>query len=356
MRPAARRIWRVGAAVLVATAVYAGWREFRPTEELVGFARANGRIEATEIDLAARAPGRIADILVAEGAFVEAGDVLARMDTDTLDAARREAEAHRRGALIGVETARAMVTQRQAEKQAALAVVEQRQAERDAARKRLDRSAQLARRGTIAAETLDNDRASFAGANAAVAAARANVAAVESAISAAESQVVNAQAAAEAAAATVERIEADIADAALKAPRSGRVQYLTAQTGEVVPAGGAILNLVDLTDVYMTFFLSTAEAGRTALGAEARIVLDAAPDYVIPASVTHVADIAQFTPKTVETQEERLKLMFRIKARIDPDLLRRYRRQVKTGLPGAVYVRLDAGAVWPPELNVRLPE
>ena len=117
-----------------------------------------------------------------------------------------------------------------------------------------------------------------------------------------------------------------------------------------------MLNLVDLGDVYMTFFLPKASAGRVRMGAEVRLILDAAPQYVIPAQVSFVADVAQFTPKTVETAEERQKLMFRIKARIAPELLKKYIRSVKTGLPGMAYVQLDEQSVWPVHLEVRLPQ
>ena len=96
---------------------------------------------------------------------------------------------------------------------------------------------------------------------------------------------------------------------------------------------------------------ATAEAGRVAIGTEVRLVLDAAPQYVIPARATFVADVAQFTPKTVETEEERQKLMFRIKAKIAPELLRKYIQQVKTGLPGVAYIRLDPKAEWPAALK-----
>jgi HlyD family secretion protein len=140
----------------------------------------------------------------------------------------------------------------------------------------------------------------------------------------------------------------------LKAPRDGRVQYRVSQPGEVLAAGGRVLNMVDLGDVYMTFFLPTAEAGRVAMGAEVRLVLDAIPQYVIPAKATFVADVAQFTPKTVETEEERQKLMFRIKAHIAPDLLRQYIQYVKTGLPGMAYVQLDPDAQWPDKLKIKL--
>ena len=120
-------------------------------------------------------------------------------------------------------------------------------------------------------------------------------------------------------------------------------------------AGGKVLNLVDLTDVYMTFFLPETVAGRVALGSEARIVIDAAPQFVIPAKISFVASTAQFTPKTVETESERQKLMFRVKAQIDRELLVRHLQQVKTGLPGVAWVKVDPQAAWPARLAVNVP-
>ena len=352
------RTWliRLAIALVVIGGGYLAWQRLKPQPLPPGIASANGRIEATDIDIATKTPGRIKDILVDEGDIVTAGQILAHINIDVLEAQRREAEAQFKRAKIGIETAHAQVTQRKAEKQAAVAVVAQRSAELDAANKRFDRSADLEKRGAAAVETLDNDRARFEGAKAAVSAAEAQVAAADSAISAAESQVINAEAATDAAKATIERIQADIDDSTLISPRDGRVQFRVAQPGEVLGAGGKVLNMVDLSDVSMTFFLPTAEAGRIAVGAEARIVLDAAPQYVIPAHATFVADVAQFTPKTVETAEERQKLMFRVKAKIPPELLRAYNHHVKTGLPGRAYVRLSADAQWPANLQVRLPQ
>ena len=205
-------------------------------------------------------------------------------------------------------------------------------------------------------EDLDTRRASLYSAKAAVDSAKANVAAADAAIATAKSLIIAAEANVVSAQATIERIQADIDDSTLKAPRDGRVQYRVAQPGEVLAAGGKVLNMIDLDDVYMTFFLPTDWAGRVKLGAEVRLVLDAAPQFVIPAKVTFVADVAQFTPKTVETAEERQKLTFRIKAHIDPELLKKYIRDVKTGLPGVAYVQLDPQAEWPAHLQVRLPE
>lgn len=332
------------------------WRAL-PEEQLpAGFASGNGRIEATEIDLASRTAGRLEELLVREGDLVERGDLLARMDTRSLRAALHEAEARARQARVGVDTALRGIEQARAEQEAARAVVAQREAELEAARKQLARTEELAGRDAVPASQVDNDQAGFEAARAAVAAARAQVEAAGAALGRAEADAIAAEAAVEAAEATVERLTADLEDGVLRAPRDGRVQYRVAQPGEVLSAGGVVLNMVDLTDVYMTIFLPTAEAGRVALGAEARIVLDAAPDLVFPAEVTFVASVAQFTPKTVETEEERAKLMFRVRASLDPDLLRQYLRQVKTGLPGLTYVRLDPDLPWPEELRVQLPE
>lgn len=154
----------------------------------------------------------------------------------------------------------------------------------------------------------------------------------------------------------MQRIDAELDDSTLVAPRDGRVQFRLAQPGEVLGAGGKVLNLVDLADVYMSFFLPETVAGRVALGADVRIVLDAAPQWVIPAKVSFVASTAQFTPKTVETASERQKLMFRVKAQIDPQLLQKHLQQVKTGLPGQAWVLAEPGAQWSAHLQVKLPE
>ncbi|WP_339829873.1 HlyD family efflux transporter periplasmic adaptor subunit [uncultured Parvibaculum sp.] len=347
---------RAGAALVLAAAAYLIWQSLTNGGLPDGFAGGNGRIEAVEIDIAAKLPGRVQEILVDEGDFVAAGQVLVMMDTAALAAQLRQAEAQLQQALIGVDSARSQVRQRQAERAAVEALVAQRVAERNAAQSRLARTEQLAARGTASRQALDDDRARFEAARAAVSAAEAQLAASDAAIATARSQVVGAEAAVQAGHATIERLDAEIEDGTLRAPRAGRVQYRVVQPGEVVAAGGKVLNIIDVGDVYMTFFLPTEHAGRVALGAEVHLVLDAAPQYVIPARASYVADVAQFTPKTVETADEREKLMFRIKARIDPELLDKHIRDVKTGLPGMAYVRLDPRLEWPAALQIKLPE
>jgi HlyD family secretion protein len=353
-----RQYWLSAVAIGVVGigTAYFAWHSLKQEDRAAGFASGNGRIEAVEIDIAARAAGRVTGILVNEGDFVTAGQVLAKMDTPVLEAQRREAQARLRQAENGILTARSQVVQRQSEKATAQAVVIQRTAEVDAVRSRLARAESLAADGAIAVQQLDDARASFLGTEAVLRAAESQIAAADAAIATARSQGIGAQSEVEAARAAIDRIQAELDDSLLKAPRDGRVQYRVAQPGEVLGAGGRVLSLLDLGDVSMTFFLPTAAAGRVAIGSEVRLVLDAAPQYVIPAQVSFVADVAQFTPKTVETASEREKLMFRVKAQIPSDLLRKHIAKVKTGLPGMAHVRLDPQAAWPAPLHVRLPQ
>ncbi|HEY9038970.1 MAG TPA: HlyD family efflux transporter periplasmic adaptor subunit [Roseovarius sp.] len=336
--------------LVAAIAGYFGWAQLQAPDLPDGFAAANGRIEATEIDIAALTGGRIAEITAAEGDFVKQGDVLVQIDVVQLNAQRRQAEAQLRRAEIGVETAGALVAQAEAQERAADAAVDQAQAVADAAAQRYARSARLVDSNTISQQVMDDDLARDRQAKAGVASAEASKAAAQAGVSSAKAQVVDAEAAIEAAEASIDVITATIDDATLTAPRDGRIQYLIAQEGEIVGSGGRILSLVDLGDVYMTVFLPTSQAGRVQAGAEVRLVMDAAQELVIPATVSYVADVAQFTPKTVETADEREKLMFRVRARIEPELLIRHIDHVKTGLPGMAYIRLDKNAEWPESL------
>lgn len=343
------------AALAVGVLAALGWQRFATLEKDDGLAHGNGRIEAVEIDIASRTPGRLKEIVVREGDFVVAGQVLAVMDTDVLEAQRRQAVAELQRAISAVAAAQSQIAQRQSDKASAQATLVQREVDLNAANAHLTRAVALADKGFISPQAVDDERSRVDSAQAAVTAARAQVAAAEAAIASARSQAAGAESATTVARASIERIQVDIDDATLTSPRAGRVQYLVARPGEVVAAGGRILDLVDLSDVYMTFFLPTAVAGRLAIGTEARIVLDAAPEYVIPANVSFVSDVAQFTPKAVETAKEREELMFRVRAQIPADLLQKHIMKVKTGLPGVAYVRLDTNARWPDRLQVKLP-
>lgn len=303
------------AAVLVAIHFTAG--------RYPGIASGNGRLESTEIDIATKLPGRVEAVLVEEGELVQPGQIVARMDTSVLSAELREAIAER--------------TRAEAERNAAIAMLAERRSALVLAQREFQRTQQLYSRSVVEARELDRYETAQLVADALVNAAEAEKASAEAAI--------------EAASAKIRRIQADLDDSVLKSPRIGRVQYRLAEPGEVLPAGGKVVTLIDISDVYMTFFLPTRDVGRLAVGDDARILLDALPDRAIPAEVSFVSPTAQFTPKQVETQSEREKLMFRVKVRIDPKLLLRYADRVKIGLPGVAYVKLTPTAVWPPALE-----
>ncbi len=357
-KPNVRRILLLIVAIAGCIAGYFIWKSLQPKKLPEGFVSSNGRIEATEVDVATKLAGRIVDELVDEGDYVTAGQIVGNMDTATLEAELREAKARLAILESVVNTAQSTVVQRESEKAAAEAVAKERAADADLAQKNLARAEQIVKQNerAISKQDVDTYRSNWYSAIAAVSSAKANVAACDAAISTAKTLVVAAQSAVDGSKATIQRVEADLKDSALKAPRDGRVQYRVSQPGEVLNSGGKVINIVDLKDVYITFFLPTEWAGRTKLGTDVHIVLDAAPQFVIPAKVTFVADVAQFTPKTVETAEERQKLTFRVKAHIDQEVLKKHIRDVKTGLPGVAYVQLDPQAPWPANLEVRLPQ
>jgi len=319
----------IGLAVLLVLGAggYFWWLNREPSLP-AGIARGNGRIEAEPVDIAAKYSGRVEELRVDEGDRVEAGQVVAVLESTETEEMLREAEADlRRYTLQRSET---------------LATLSSRQSELALAQIEFDRASELRRQENVSQSVFDQRRVALEAARAAVDAARAAVGQIEAAIEGAEAQVA--------------RVKAMLNELTLRAPRAGRVQYRLVQAGTVVAAGQKVYTLIDPTDVHMTIFLPTADAGRLAIGAEARIVLDAAPSYRVPASVSFVASEAQFTPKFVETQDERNKLMFRVKLRVPREVLSDYADYVKTGLTGVGYVQVDPDQPWPADLEIRLPD
>jgi HlyD family secretion protein len=347
----------IAAAVICGLAVWPLWNYFFvPSGPGEGFVSGNGRVEATEIDISSKLGGRIEDILVAEGEYVKLGQTLVRMNVDVLKAQRDEAIAESNQAIAAVDIAKAQMTARQSDTAAAVATVGQRESELDVANRTIARSEKLTKTGAVSMQEFDDDKARVQTAVAALAGGKAQVAASEAATLAAKSQVDGAGFTVTANLATIARIEADIEDSLIKSPRDGRIQFRVAQPGEVLAAGGKVLNLVDLSEVYLTFFLPETVVGKVAIGSEVHIALDALPEYVIPAEVSYVSSTAQFTPKTVETAIERQKLMFRVKAQINKEQLLKHFKQVKTGLPGMGWLKIDPDVTWPENLKIKVPE
>ena len=314
--------------ITIAVVLYL-WNGTQTGELPDGFATGNSRIEATAVDIATKNGGRVSEIIAVEGEWVKAKQLLAKMDANEIEADLHAAKANLRRTLESKRYAKAIVIQRESEL--------------TLARQELQRSQQMAKQGYVAQELLDQKQARQ----------RIN----EAALQAANIQVAEAVAAIEAAEAQIAKIKVRLDDSLLVSPRDGRVLYRLAEPGEVLGMGGKVITVVDLSDVYMTLFLPTHQASQVSIGADARIVLDAMPDIAIPAKVSFIAPRSQFTPRAVETRTEREKLMFRVKIKIDPEILKHYAEKVKTGVPGMAYVQLDSNIPWPdklpPLLNLR---
>ena len=305
-------------ALLLAAGGFGYWKSIS-SRLPEGLSAGNGRLEATEVQIASKTPGRLAEVLVDEGDKVSQGQLLARMDTRTLEAQRNQAEAE--------------VVRARENLNAAQANVQLRQSELLLAQQELGRSQSLFKHGFVSAQVIDQLQSRIGTGNAAVTAARAQVSAVSAAIGAAQAQVA--------------QLTSEIDDSSLRAPIDGVIQLRMAEPGEVLGAGGRVLLLIDPNDQYMNLYLSAAVAGRLAVGDEARVLLDALPDKPLPAKISFVAGKSQFTPKEVETRDERQKLVFRVKLRLtQPSAV----PQAKPGMPGAGYVR-TAPIAWPANLQ-----
>jgi HlyD family secretion protein len=327
----------VGVVIVVGGVV--AWLVLSKPKLPPGFFGSNGRLEATEIYVAAKYPGRVKDVLFNEGDTVEAGQVVAHIDTEPL-----EAELNQK--LAEITAAENKIKEATENRNYANAQVKAKQAEAVYTEKQYQRSRDLVPEGAISQREAEIDLARADMTKAEVVGVQAQATQTLSTIAAAKAQ-------ADAARADADRLRAMIKDSVLVAPIKARVETRLAEPGEVLASGGRVYSLVNLADVYMYVFLPEKISGKLALGSEARIVLDAAPQYPIRATVTYVSPMAQFTPKTVETAEERHNLTFRVKLQIDPARLRQFEPFVKVGTPGMGYVRLNNGAAWPAQLEVK---
>lgn len=326
-----------GILALVSVAVLGGgyflWTQTQGSGLPEGIASGNGQIEAVQVDIASMVAGRVESVTVKEGDLVHPGQVVATIEDKAIRAQ--------------VAQAQAQVAAAEAQVAAAEAQVAQAQAVLDLALEEGDRARELAERGTTSQSQLDARETE-------IAVDRANLAAAKAALEANRRSVDAARAAADQAATNLDYTE-------LSSPVLGRVLYRLAEPGEVIAAGSKVLTLVDLSEVYMEFFLPATQAHRVAIGSEARIRLDVV-DAVVPATVTFVSPVSQYTPRSVETADERQNLMFRMRVRVPQELVEAYIDLVRTGVRGVAYVQLSpvdgsAPTPWPAELTaVELPD
>ncbi|GAA6200646.1 HlyD family efflux transporter periplasmic adaptor subunit [Aquicoccus sp. SU-CL01552] len=283
----------------------------------------NGRIEAQTVDVATKYAGRISTVSVEEGDLLAAGAEIAQMDT--ADAAAK------------LNGAKAAVLRARASKAVAEATLMQANSTLDVAQTNFERATKLHDSGTTSQSVLDDATNALNSAKAAVAMAKAQISDAEASIAASEAQQ--------------QQVQLMLDDLTIQAPIRGRVLYRLHEPGEVIAAGSPVVTMLDLTDVYMNIYLPATVVGPLAIGDEARLVLDPIPDKVVPARITFISPQAQFTPKSVETTEQREDLVFRVQLTVPRALLSEFETQIKTGVRGIGFVRTNPTADWPEHLR-----
>jgi HlyD family secretion protein len=313
-----KRRWLAIFGSAAAAAILAGiylWQASNKTNLPEGLVVGNGRIEGTEIKVAAKYPGRIIEVTAGEGDDIEKGKIIVRLDN--------------REAVARLKQARAEHVRVEHVVHSTKADIERRRKELTYAKAQLNRTRQLFERGTASQQQLDRDSTAMSTAAAALQAAQA--AKMQS-----EAQLVSANA-------QIDRYVAIVSEMEIRAPISGRVLFRIAEPGEIIQAGGNVLLLVDLNRLYMTLYVSEVSAGRISIGDEALIWTDAYPNKPFPAKVTFISSKAEFTPKEVQTSEERQNLVFQVKI----TALQNSEKLLKPGMPGIGLIRISGDIPWP---------
>ena len=396
-------------AVAVAFAVYMNYKRTADTTP-EGFASSNGRLQLQNIDVASLRAGRVSQVLVHEGDLVEKGTPLVTLSSEELDtqlqgaeAAKSQAEAAKlqaegrksqaQAAKARAEGAvtRAMGTEKRAEGgyartqggvNQADAVIAAKKAQLQIALDNLNNTKALRKDNLVSIAELQQREQAYQAAKAEVLAAQAakaqaaaggteaqaGIAEAQSGIAEAKAAVAEAQAGIEQAQAGIEQAQAGInqaqsqinrvksiqSDMYVRAPQAGRVEYRIVEVGNVIAPGSKVVTLVDPNDVYLEIFLPTDSSNQVQIGSPARIVLDGIK-AVLPAKVSFVANQSQFTPKSVETKNEREKMMYRVKLSLDPQVASRYQTLLKGGMTAQGYVQLDPSKAWSKDLEVKMP-
>lgn len=396
-------------AVAVAFAVYMNYKRTADTTP-EGFASSNGRLQLQNIDVASLRAGRVSQVLVHEGDLVEKGTPLVTLSSEELDtqlqgaeAAKSQAEAAKlqaegrksqaqaakaraEGAVTramstekraeggyartqgGVNQADAVIAAKKAQLQIALdnlnntkalrkddlvsiAELQQREQAYQAAKAEV-LAAQAAKAQAAAGGT--EAQAGIAEAQSGIAEAKAAVAEAQAGINQAQAGIEQAQAGINQAQSQINRVKSIQSDMYVRAPQAGRVEYRIVEVGNVIAPGSKVVTLVDPNDVYLEIFLPTDSSNQVQIGSPARIVLDGIK-AVLPAKVSFVANQSQFTPKSVETKNEREKMMYRVKLSLDPQVASRYQTLLKGGMTAQGYVQLDPSKAWSKDLEVNMP-
>jgi HlyD family secretion protein len=322
------RIAVVAAAAVLVLAGLAGWLAFSGGPAGPARITASGTVEATEADLGFQLPGRIESIVVREGERVARGAELAALDRAELLARRAAAEAQLAAArALLSEMERGARPQELAQARSAVTAAAQRHddAQRDVARAR-----NLFEGGAISREALDKAETAAEVARAQHEQALEQLALVEAGPR--DERIAAQRALVRQAEAALAQLDVALENSVIRAPFDGVVTVRHREPGEIVAAGLPVVTLMDPADRWVRIYVREDEVGRLSPGQPATITADAYPDRRYTGRITYISGEAEFTPRNVQTPEERIKLVYAAKVAVTGDTA----QELKPGLPADV--------------------
>jgi HlyD family secretion protein len=292
---------------------------------------ASGTIEATDVNVAAKVSAQIVKLYIDDGTPVDSGSLIASQDRSALDIQLRAAQA-------AVDQARAQLTlteqgSRTEDIQSAEQSVSQAETNRKLEADELDRTQNLVTGGAATKEQLDQENTKFQVAQSQLAQAEANLAKVRHL--ARPEDVSSALAHVNQLEATRDEVQKSIDDSYLTSPLKGMVTHKVAEQGELVPQGATVATVTDLSSVYLMIYLTEEELPKVKLGQKVDVVVDGLPKKNFTGTVTYISPEAEFTPKDIQTKDDRVKLVFGVKVEIpNPS------GELKKGLPADATVHI----------------
>jgi len=318
---------------LVAVAAAVGfWRWYAVREAAEDAIRGSGIIEVTQVDVAFEVPGRMIERSADEGALLDRGEPVARLDdheyrlqVERAAAAKTAAEARYRMMLRGA---------RAQEVDQALAALEAAESDLRLQRLEHERIASLHAEGVVSRGDRDRADAALSGARAARDRATAQLQLLREGFRSEE--IEQARAEMQQAAKALEIAELNLARCRLFAPMSGRVLSKSREPGEMVQPGTPIVTLGDLSRPWVNLYVGERDLGRVRLGMRALVTVDSFPDRPFPGVVSFISERAEFTPKNIQTPDERVKLVYRVKVEVETR-----DEALKPGMPADTVLPLD---------------
>jgi HlyD family secretion protein len=296
----------------------------RNREEGNPFLKVSGNIETTEVDVGFKVSGRIVGLFVQEGDWVERGKVLAKLDNEDLLQRLAVAQATLKSAQARLD--KLVAGSRPEEIREAEATLEQAQIDFENKKVNYERIKSLFERGVIPKDTLDNAEATFKIAKAAVERANENYQLVK--IGPRKEDIEDARAQVGQAKANLKLIDTQLGYTTLYSPLSGVVLVKSGEIGEVINPGTSILTLADIENVWLKAYIPEPDLSRIKWGQEVLITTDLKPQKIYKGKISFISSQAEFTPKQIQTEKERVTLVYRIKIDIpNPE------KELKPGMP-----------------------